>query len=69
MPNQYVRVLFADGVEGYQVIANTAVTVQVNKGVVTGYVDLDGNVLFSNPPIGIGCEIVDEAPPAQPWMT
>lgn len=58
---RYVKVEFADGIVAYQEIDAW--------GVVERYLDVLGNLIFEQPPLNVGCVVIDADPPREPWMT
>jgi hypothetical protein len=55
----YILVKFSDGLTAYQ---------EVNDGVVQRYLDAQGSALWTDPPTGIGCVVLDAAPQRLDWM-
>lgn len=55
----YVVVEFEVGGRVYQ---------EALDGTVTRYLDVDGNELFTTPPVGDLCAVVDPEPARLPWM-
>lgn len=58
---RYVKVLFDDGVSAFQEVDPW--------GTVKQYLNAAGELLFEQPPINVGCAVVDENPPLEAWMT
>lgn len=57
----YVKVEFEDGIVAFQ---------QIDAwGCVEQYLDILGNHIFDQPPLNVGCVVIDANPPLEPWMT
>lgn len=56
----YLLIEFEDGQLLYQ---------EIQDGSVIGYRDEQGTLIFEQPPVGVGAEVVDADPPKLDWMT